>query len=155
SLSLHLKTDVVSGFVNYGLTPRWDVGIVVPIVRVQLNPALTSTIDRLSTSANPAIHSFDGNGLSTETLSESHSATGLGDLVIRTKYRVADLQGGGLAAGLDVRVPTGDKENLLGTGAVQTKLSLIASGEYSRVAPHANIGYMFSHGELSSSLTSL
>ena len=54
-----------------------------------------------------------------------------------------------------MRLPTGDKENLLGTGAVQTKLLLIASGEIARFAPHVNFGYTFSHGGLSSSLTTL
>jgi hypothetical protein len=155
SLALVLKTDVVAPFLNYGLTDRWDVGIVVPIVRVQLQPTITSTIDRVSTASNPLIHSFDGNGLSVKTVSVSGSATGIGDVVLRTKYRFLSTTTGGLAAGLDVRLPSGDKENLLGTGAVQTKLSLIASGEYSRIAPHVNLGYQFSQGDLSSSLATI
>src|SRR5437762_4307095 len=34
-------------------------------------------------------------------------------------------------------------------------LLLIASGEVSRLAPHVNVGYTYSHGDLSSSLTTL
>jgi hypothetical protein len=155
SLSLDVKTDVFAPFVSYGLNNHWDVGLAVPIVRMQLAPSITSTIDRIATGTNVLIHSWDGLGQSTKVETLSGSATGIGDIVLRTKYRFFDAPQGGLAAGLDVRLPTGDKENLLGTGAVQTKLQLIASGEFSRVSPHVNFGYTFSHGDLSSSLTAL
>jgi hypothetical protein len=155
ALSLEVKTDEVSPFVSYGLSNRWDVGLVVPIVRVQLNPSITATIDRLSTASNPLIHSWDGAGQTTKVESVSGTATGLGDIVLRTKYRFVDAAHGGLAGGIDLRLPTGDKENLLGTGAVQTKLLFIASGEFSRVAPHLNVGYTYSRGNLSSVLTTL
>jgi hypothetical protein len=155
SMSLDVKTDVFAPFVSYGLTNRWDVGLVVPVVRVSLNPTITSTIDRIATGSNSLIHSWNGTGQTTKVSSLSGTATGLGDVVVRTKYRFVDGARGGLAAGLDVRLPSGDKENLLGTGAVQTKLLLIASGEVSRIAPHFNIGYTYSHGDLSSSLTTL
>ena len=170
SLSMSLKTDIVAPFVNYGISDRWDVGLVVPIVRVELDADITSTLDRISTGANPLIHSFDGNGAGQEVVLPFNdtpficpcsavtgtplSAAGVGDIALRTKYRVLDAAHGGVALGLDLRLPTGDKENLLGTGAVQTKLMAIASKEFSRVAPHINVGYTFSHGDLSSSLTS-
>ena len=155
ALSVDMKTDVIAPFVNYGINNRWDVGLVVPIVHVQLNPSITATIDRLSTASNVLIHSWDGKGQTTKVESVSGTATGLGDIVLRTKYRFVDAPHGGIAGGIDLRLPTGDKENLLGTGAVQTKLSFIASGEYSRVAPHVNLGYTYSRGSLSSELTTL
>ena len=155
SLSLNVKTDMIAPFASYGLSNRWDVGLVVPIVRVQLNPTITSTIDRISTASDPLIHSWNGLGQTTKIENLSGTATGIGDIVLRTKYRFIDATQGGVAADVDVRLPTGDKENLLGTGAVQTKLLLIASGEIARFAPHVNFGYTFSHGGLSSSLTTL
>jgi hypothetical protein len=153
SLALQLKTSVVAPFVSYGLTNRWDVGVVVPVVRVELSPSITSTIDRIATGANDTIHTWDGRGGTTKIETLSGTASGIGDVVLRTKYRLFDVPSGGIAAGVDVRLPTGDKENLLGTGAVQTKLLLIASGEFSRIAPHVNLGYTFSRGDLSSALT--
>jgi hypothetical protein len=155
SLSLNVKTDMIAPFASYGLSNRWDVGLVVPVVRVQLNPTITSTIDRISTASDPLIHSWNGLGQTTKIENLSGTATGIGDIVLRTKYRFIDATQGGVAADVDVRLPTGDKENLLGTGAVQTKLLLIASGEIARFAPHVNFGYTFSHGGLSSSLTTL
>src|SRR5262249_10847880 len=153
AFAIDVKSDIVAPFVSYGLNNRWDVGLVVPIVHVQLTPSVTSTIDRISTGSNVLIHSWDGAGQATKIETLSGSASGIGDIVLRTKYRFLDGANGGLAGGLDLRLPTGDKQNLLGTGAVQTKVQLIASGEFSRVAPHANIGYTFSHGDLASSLT--
>ena len=156
ALSLQIKSDVVDPFVSYGVTSRWDVGVVVPIVKVQLSPTVTSTIVRLSTAANPLIHSWDGNGQTTKIFPTlGGSASGIGDVLLRTKYRFVDFEQGGLAAGLEVRLPTGDKENLLGTGGVQTKLLFIASGEVARVSPHVNVGYTFSHGEISSAAVTL
>jgi hypothetical protein len=58
------------------------------------------------------------------------------------------VEGGGLAGGLDLRLPTGDDKNLLGTGATQAKLQFIASGTFARFAPHLNVGYTFSSGTL-------
>lgn len=155
SLAVTVKNDITAPFVSYGLTNRWDVGVIVPIVHVSLNPTITSTIDRISTFSNPLIHSFDGAGLTTKVTNLSGAASGIGDVVLRTKYRFFDGGGGGMAAGLDVRLPSGDKENLLGTGAVQTKLQFIASGEVGRLSPHVNLGYTFSSGSLSNSLTTL
>jgi hypothetical protein len=164
--SVNLKTDVVAPFVSYGLTNRWDVGLVVPIVRVNLNPSVTSILDRVATcptgkESTCNIHTWDGvsstvqkQNLSTLGLG-SGTASGIGDVVLRTKYRFFDGSHGGLAGDLDLRLPTGDRDNLLGTGAVQAKLLLIASGEYSRFAPHVNVGYTFSHGNVSTALTAL
>lgn len=73
-------------------------------------------------------------------------ATGLGDIMIRAKYNVLRRWGGGVAAAIDVRTPTGDESNLLGTGALQTKLYGIASAGFGKVSPHLNVGYTGSTG---------
>jgi hypothetical protein len=49
-----------------------------------------------------------------------------------------------LAAALDVRTPTGDESNLLGTGGVQTKLFGIVSAAIGNFSPHLNAGYTMS-----------
>ncbi|HEX5109847.1 MAG TPA: transporter [Vicinamibacterales bacterium] len=143
SLSLEAKTDTVAFLANYGLTSRWDVGLVVPLVHVDLDARVDATILRLATAANPVLHTFEtGNPQATQrTFQESGSATGLGDVLLRTKYRFMQFAGGGLAAAVDVRLPTGDEEDLLGTGGTQVKLQLVASGGNTRFAQHVNIGY--------------
>lgn len=57
---------------------------------------------------------------------------------------------GALAGEVDLRLPTGDDENLLGTGGTQTRLMLIAGMSRGSFAPHVNFGYVFSNGTVSS-----
>ena len=151
-LSLDLKTETAAFFANYGITDRIDVGIAIPLVRVDLDATMTSTILRLSTFANPAIHTFGGDSPDTRTARESGTATGLGDIVVRGKYRFLTAPGGGLAIGLDVRLPTGKKEELLGTGATQIRPNLIYSADFGWFSPHYNVGYTFSTGSLASAV---
>jgi hypothetical protein len=73
-------------------------------------------------------------------------------MVLRGKWNFAAARGGGLALGVDVRLPTGDKNNLLGTGATQAKLALIYSQDFGRFAPHINAGYTYSSGHLPASV---
>jgi len=146
SLHLRLNTDTVSLFADYGITNRLDVGVALPIISVDMEASVDAEVLRLSTGDVPptsGIHVFP-NGTSQDTISESGSASGIGDLLLRAKYRFYDLPGGGLAAGLDLRLPTGDADNLLGSGVAQTKLLFIASGSYHKFAPHINFGYTFS-----------
>jgi hypothetical protein len=144
ALSLKVKTDVVSMFGNYGLTDRWDVGIAVPVVHVDMDATVLATIKRLATSANPLIHTFvGGQDVPQTTVSSGGSATGLGDIELRTKYRLKDLRAGGIAAAVDVRLPTGKEEDLLG-GSTQVKVFLVESGGGDRLTQHVNIGYTFS-----------
>jgi outer membrane putative beta-barrel porin/alpha-amylase len=149
ALSLRATTDTVAFFGTYGLTNRWDLGIVVPIVRMDMDASVQATIMRLATAAIPQIHTFEaGNPNATQkTFHESASATGLGDVLLRTKYRFLSLPGGGLAGAVDLRLPTGDEDQLLGAGG-QVKVLLIASGEAGRLIPHANVGFTVSSGKL-------
>ena len=152
SLSMEATTDTVAFFGNYGLTDRWDVALAVPIVRVDLEASVRATIIRLATPGSPLTHTFEaGNTQATErTFLEGGTATGLGDVLVRTRYRFLSFGGGGLAAAVDVRLPTGDQEQLLGAGT-QFKGFLIASGGAGRFAPHFNIGYTAVNGEVGSS----
>lgn len=144
ALSLDVSTDMVAVFGNYGLTDRWDVGLAIPFVRVEMDARVLATIRRLATAANPNIHSFQaGLDVPTQTFSTSASASGLGDVELRTKYRLANFRAGGLAAAVDVRLPTGDEENLLG-GSTQVKLFLIESAGTDRLTQHINVGYTIS-----------
>ena len=51
-----------------------------------------------------------------------------------------------MALAADVRLPTGDEQDLLGTGATQTKLFVIGSTGWGSFSPHVNLGYTFSSG---------
>jgi hypothetical protein len=58
---------------------------------------------------------------------------------------VAGFGNGGLAAAADVRLPTGDRNDLLGSGG-QAKLFLVQSAGTSRLMEHINAGYTTAWG---------
>ena len=59
-LSLNLTSSIFSAFVNYGVTDRLDVGVIVPAVTVRMKAAAHATVLRLATADTPGIHSFPG-----------------------------------------------------------------------------------------------
>ena len=152
ALGLKLKSTTAALFASYGLTDRLDVGVVVPFVQVDVDAEVLGSVQRLS-GTSPLIHTFTGDqDVSQQRFSQSDSASGIGDVAFRAKYNFLHRPGGGAAAGLDLRLPTGDKEELLGTGATQVKGYLIYSGDYGKISPHLNLGYTYSSGELASGI---
>jgi len=144
SLSMSLKSQSVLFFLNYGITDRFDVSVVVPVTNVEVEATNTASLQRVSTSINPNIHFFNAGERDAVVFADSGSASGLGDIAIRAKWNFYQVSGGGLAAGFEVRAPTGDEENLLGLGTTQAKFSFIASTGWGRLAPHFNLGYKVS-----------
>jgi hypothetical protein len=169
SLSARATTHTAAFFANYGVTDRWDVGLAVPFLQVNLDASVEARIIRLVTDLGPQsilpepdrrnalnVHTFEvDNPNATRTVQRSGRATGLGDIVLRTKYRFLPAGGGGLAAAVDVRLPTGDEQDLLGAGGAQAKFQLIASTERGRFAPHVNFGYTLADGEVAGALAGL
>jgi len=149
ALALDLTTSTVVFSATYGLTDHLDLGVAVPLVAVDVNASIRARIERVATAANPDLHVFEGDNPDEHTYAVSGHAAGLGDIMVRAKYNVLTRRGGGLAAAIDIRTPTGDENNLLGTGALQTKLYGIASIGVGKLSPHLNAGYTRStHGAL-------
>jgi hypothetical protein len=136
ALDMKLTTDTVGVFANYGVTDRLDIGAAIPILRVRMDAALTTRVGTTSSGVRPDAQAF--------TERRSGSASGIGDVVGRAKYNFLRYPGGGLAAGVDFRFPTGDELNLLGLAGYQSKFYVAASGGTNRVAPHFNFGYTMS-----------
>jgi hypothetical protein len=152
ALQLDLKTDTFAFFANYGVTNRLDVGVVVPVLRVSLQANMTATVERLATATfNPPIHVFP-NGTTQNTYSGGGTAKGIGDIVVRAKYNVLKRDALGVAGGLDLRLPTGDANNLLGTGVTETRVYVILSDAVGRFTPHVNLGYTFASKQDSNNL---
>jgi hypothetical protein len=143
-LALELASDTAIVFANYGVSDRLDIGLAVPFVRVKLNASVQARIERLATEEDPAVHAFEGADPDQRLFRLSGVAAGLGDIVLRAKYAMMSRGPLGLAAAVETRVPTGDENNLLGTGGVQTKVFAIASLHRGPISPHANLGYTFS-----------
>jgi len=153
--NINLTVHQYALYATYGITRHLDVSVEVPILNINMKTTSTATI--VPNSVAPPSPNFPGgvfhqfnaavvpscagaapclNG----TFSSSGSATGIGDVLLRGKYELYHGERIGFAAGVDVRLPTGDEENFLGSGTVGVKPFGVVSYR-ARVSPHAEIGY--------------
>lgn len=145
ALQLKASTNTFAFFANFGVTDQLDLGVALPLSHVSMEANVRATIIRLSTAATPLVHTFvQGQDVTEQLFSQSGDATGIGDIVVRSKYNFLSTGNAGLAAAVDLRLPTGDEDNLLGLGTTQAKVYLIWSQNHERVSPHVNIGYTLS-----------
>jgi hypothetical protein len=147
ALGMKLTSATTSFFVNYGATDRLDVSVAVPIAHVSMELTYHATILDFATHAvSPATHAF-ANGSKTQDFSSNGSASGVGDILLRGKYRLIGAGAQGVALGVDLRLPTGDESNMLGSGSTQTGIYLIGSSVVGdKLSPHVNVGYTFAKG---------
>jgi len=146
--SLDASIGQVIAFLTYGFTDTFDVSVAVPIVRTSLSMVSNATIIRIGTVKDPTIHYYydpavPGGYGTHRQFSASGTANGLGDIVLRVKDHVLRRETLGVALALDVRLPTGDELNLLGSGAYGVKPSMAMSLVYKRLSPHLNVGYQW------------
>jgi len=146
AVAVKIETSITAFVMSYGLSDSLDVGFAVPVVNVSLDAQTDAVIQRLATgTAAPTIHRFL-NGTDKQTFSSAGRASGVGDILARAKYRVlGGAAGGGLAAAAEVRLPTGDERDLLGTGVLQVGGFLYASMPVGVFSPHLNAGYRWAN----------
>lgn len=134
---LQLKVHQFVGYFTYGLSSRIDVSVAVPLLRVDLRDTFAESFAVSSTSSSPQPAPTSG--------TRAGEATGVGDVVFASKVNVwklrrADIDHGGFSLGVEVRLPTGDSHNFLGSGAFGSKP--FATFSYAgRFSPHFNVGY--------------
>ena len=146
--AIDLKVGQFIAFLSYGLADHVDISVAVPVVSVDLAVVSNATVRRIGTAASPATHFFrdaaaPGAFGTTKSFTASGSASGIGDVIARVKARPFKGGGSGLAVGVDVRFPTGDELNLLGSGAYGVKPFVVLSFSRKVVSPHLNVGYQW------------
>jgi hypothetical protein len=142
-MTLRLKSQAVWTSVIYGASDRLDLGLLVPYLRNDLKVMTDARIER-NPDSNPNVHRFDVLRETPGQFGTAH-AIGLGDIVLRGKYRVSrkPLETALLA---DAILPTGDRENFLGTGDARFRTMIVASSTSARFSPHVNLGVEFNSG---------
>ena len=133
---------------TFGLTDRIDVSAAVPLIRTRVALLSNATIQRVGTGTDTGVHYFldpaapGGHGTSRQFFA-SGSAGGVGDVLLRVKATAMREGRRALAAGLDVRVPSGDEQNLLGSGALGARPFAAFSTTLGVAAPHVNVAYQW------------
>jgi hypothetical protein len=157
--NMNLNVHQYTIYATYGLTRRLDVSVAIPFLNVQTTVGADTTIT--SNSVPPVdpvnfpggvFHAFNPATVPTcpqvplttpclhANFSSSGTATGIGDVVLRGKYEIYKGERVGVALGVDVRVPSGNAQNFLGSGSTGVKPFGVISYK-ARVSPHAEIGY--------------
>lgn len=125
TLALRIRTRSVTVSAHAGLTDRLDLMVAVPFATVSLSGERVDT--------------YYGTPFVQATALSSTS--GLGDVIVRSKYNVLRRASGGVTVAAEARIASGDSANLLGGGEHVIMPRLIASFEQDRVALHGNLGY--------------
>ena len=127
-LNVNLQTHTVASYAQVGVTDAFDVGVIVPWVWVKLG-------------ADGLYLGPTGGTEGTLGMPQA-KAWGIGDMGIFGKYLLWRQADGGVAAAFDVRLPTGDEDELRGLGITRTTAALVWS-KAGRISPHANFGFEF------------
>lgn len=139
-----LRSHVASFFATYGITDRWDVNILLPVVFTSLRVKARADLNNES---GTNTHRFGDNSVcdsgSTATRcfrSIDDDKTGVGDLQLRTKYQLFSNEAFSIASGLTLRLPTGDEDNFQGIGDPTLTPFLTLAQDLGPVNLHANSG---------------
>jgi hypothetical protein len=130
------RSQVFTASATYGLTKDWDVNVLVPLFVTTLKLRGESAL------LIPGAPAFRNPFVANET------KTGLGDILLRTKYRFADRAGVQLAGGFILRVPSGEPDDFQGLGDVTLTPMLIAQRAVGRHLLQANVGVEVNAGDL-------
>jgi hypothetical protein len=123
---------------TYGLTPRLDVNLTVPL----LHTSLDLTANGLA--PDPRFPQFElppGEPSTTIHPSGFADSTGVGDVLLRAKYLIHDGAPVDVAAGLGLALPSGNEDDFQGAGATRVQPALILSRLFTeRVEAFLNLG---------------
>ncbi len=143
--SIDFRITQATAFFSYGVTDALDVSVALPFINTELDARSQLDINRIGTHDDPTFpHTFqEGQDVAQGRFSNGSSASGIGDVIFRIKGTATRWEKAALALGADVRLPTGDELNFLGSGAAGFKPFAVVSSNLGRVSPHANFGFQF------------
>ena len=126
TLALNLDAQTLKTSATFGLNDWADMTVSVPFVALTLEGARTDIY----------------RGTAVLQASADATASGLGDIIVGSKFNAWRRGGTGISVGAEARLPTGDEQNLLGTGQATISPRLIGSVERDRIAVHGEMGYV-------------
>jgi len=149
-MQLDVNLLVTSVLATYGITDFLDVGVAIPFERVSVDGNSVAQIDPFGPSTPHYFAGDANNPVLRATSVVSGTATGVGDIVGRLKVNLGQSTRLGAALLGEIRFPTGDSSNLLGTGYSTARGLAILGAQFGSFALHANGGYLARNGDLSS-----
>ncbi|MGH9606154.1 MAG: transporter [Terracidiphilus sp.] len=138
STSLAFRADQLVGVGTIGLTKRMDFTVIVPIERVSLG---ATTLHSQSYVVDASNNQAFGPVSNPQTYTNG-TASGVGDIVFNVKSVLQSDEHAAFSAGFNLRTPTGDELNFLGSGAWGFNPYLVYT-YLAKVSPHAKVGYQW------------
>jgi len=146
-LSLDLDVRVNSFYMTYGVSDKFDIGLVMPIVQAHFEGESSAEIVPFGgTTAN---HFFSGTTTNPNLAAQRQtigSATGLGDVAIRLKGNLRSTKTSSFGLLVDARLPTGSEKDLLGSGHFSGRAMAIVASRFGDFSPHLNAGFLYRSG---------
>jgi hypothetical protein len=135
---------------TYGITDDLEASIALPLAY--------SDIDLFAEVRAAGVLAADGSLIRLHsTVNDPAHPFGPGDVLLRAKYRLLQTGPADVAAGLLLRIPTGEVKDLQGLGFYEVAPSLLASTRIFETAPwarlqgHGNVGVGFNADDVASS----
>lgn len=145
NLDLNIDVRVLALSATYGITDDLDFGFLVPLVAVDMSVRSFAVVNRNFTDAsgnNP--HFFESGPEKSPFDSGSGDASGLGDVVLRTKYHILKTDSVDMAGAFLAKLATGDEKDFLGTGSTTLRPFFVMNWTgFGSTTPHLNLGYEF------------
>jgi hypothetical protein len=148
---IDLRVSQINTYATFGITKNIDISVSVPFVSIKM----AATADTHIVQNGGGISYFATGGPRGEcadavgsmpcyhkVFTNAQHASGIGDITVRGKATVKRWERAGMAAGVDVRIPTGESFDFLGSGALGIRPFVVWSQD-GRISPHANFGYQW------------
>ena len=123
TLTLDISTRTTTLFGSFGVTDRLDIAAAVPFVSLAISGSRVNTY----------------RGTSSVQAQASAQTFGVADIAVRSKYRFTPDGPANAAAAVELRLPTGRDEDLLGAGDFAVRVIGIASAELGATTMHGNV----------------
>ncbi len=138
TIDLAFKINQYVAIATVGLNKRVDASVIVPWERVSLGATTENSTNYVVSSNNVLLYP-------PYTVANSYSpgtAFGIGDITFNAKTMISSGERSSFAAEMNLRTPTGDDQNFLGSGAWGFNPFVIYS-YLAKISPHAKIGYQW------------
>jgi len=141
--NLKFKIDQFIGVATFGISNRIDLSAIVPVEYVSLGATTSGSQSYVVNSSGACVFpSYPNCAYTNPSTHTDGTASGVGDINFNLKASVWTGEHATVAAAFNLRTPTGDDRNYLGSGAWGFNPYIVYSYLW-KLSPHAKVGYQW------------
>jgi hypothetical protein len=135
---LKFKINQVIGVATFGITNRIDASVIVPWEAISIGATTYNSQSYILNASNALIFGPYSN----PSAHTPGTAYGVGDITFNGKASLWEGEHATVSAGFNLRTPSGDDQNYLGSGSWGINPYIVYS-YLGKVSPHAKFGYQW------------